>query len=413
MGIGLGDPISVVNSVDVWVDFLMLDTGGAPLPSLDLATINIWYSKHNANSLVSKTLTPGTNLVEVGDGYYRVLLTAAEVDTVGLFFLVVEAATAAQTFDLLYILAEEGVEGGIPQNSEAWLPYRAITGFAATGVTGLASVSNLRYKKFGANVQVVKTPTFPADIRDLGRGIYSLRFLSTELDVEGAFLYTVVQTPHDTFNVALNVALGGSNSFVFTVEIDGQPASGHYIDVRRASDLSLLGSVQTGVTGKATALLPQGDFIATLRNGTRVYDENNTPIFVSDQSSLNKKTLDGAGLTATTPGSLPNVSTGTATLQNPAQVPIKGQTIRVTMRKPQLEGGILYLGYEDLVTDENGQVSKDFTEGLLITVVVEGTNIVREFEVPTSDFNLLSSALSVADPFTITTPTFPVAPTHV
>lgn len=413
MGIGLGDPVSVVKAVDVWVDFMMLDTNGAPLAGLDLATINLWYSKYNSVSLVSKALTPGTDLKEVGDGYYRVLLTEAEVDTVGIFLLVVEAATAAQTLEIIYILAEEGVEGGIPQNAESWLPYRAITGYASTGVTGVASVSNLRYKKFGDLIQTVKTPTFPADMRELGRGVYTLKFLNTEMDIEGAFLYTAVQAPHDTFNLTLNVSLGGSNSYEFTVELSGEPAAGHFIDVRRKTDLSLLGTVQSGVTGKATALLPIGEHYATLRNSTHVYNTNNIEISVGSQAVLNKKILDAAGLTPSTPSPIPGISVGTATLLGPSEVPVKGKVIRVTMKKPQLSGGALYLGFVDLVTDANGKVSKEFTQGLLITMTIEGTDIVRTFAVPNIDFNLVSEALGIADPLTIVTPTFPVAPTHV
>lgn len=407
------DSITIVKSVDVWVDFLLRDTNGVPLSGVSLGSINLWYAKHNATSLVSKSLTPAMNLKEVGNGFYRVQFLASEVDTVGLFLVVVEATGAAQTLGLVHVIPADEAEAGVPVNADSWLPYRAITGYAATGVTGLTNVTSVHYKKFGDANETAKSITPVTDFRELGRGVYSIRFTSTELNTEGEFVYTVVTTGHDKFSQILNIALLGNNTFTFTVELNGVAAAGYYIDVRRQSDFSLVATVQTGADGKAAASLALGDYYATLRNASIVFDTNNVAFSVSSQSSLNTKTLDAAGITASSPAASANTSLGSATLQSPAQVPVKGRVIRVIMKKPQLSGEILYVDQDDLVTDENGKVSKSFTRGLLVTVVVEGTDIVRTFTVPDTDFNLISSALSVADPFTVITPTFPVAPTHV
>lgn len=412
MAVSVGTPIAVVTPIDTWVEFQLLDLSGNPLSGVDLSTIVMWTGKQNATSLVSKTVTPNITLKEVGQGTYSVLMTAAELDTVGLALLVVEAPTASQSLSFLYVIQEEGQESGIPQNSESWLPYRAISGFAATGVTGLTTVDSVHYKKSGDNAQVAKVITPATDFRELGRGLYAIRFSTTELDTSGPFQYNVLRTGSDQFSFYTDLVVSGNNRFEFTVELDGNAAVGYDIQVRRATDLSLIGTVTTDTQGKAEVFLPIGEYYATLVQGSVVFDKNNILFEVSEQDGANCLQMDAAGITPTPSVSPPGVSTGAATIQDPLGHPISGLTVTVSIRRPALQGGILYMGTRDLITDHNGQVSGEFAQGNLITVNVEGTNINREFEVPTSAFNLISAALDVADPFTVQTPNFPAAPIH-
>lgn len=412
MSITPSDPVTITTSADTWIEFKVTDMAGAPVAGLTLGDFVCWYAKQNAATLASKALTPGTNLSEVGRGVYRILFTAAELDTIGLFLFVVEVTGNAQTAAFANVVREAGVGGGIQQNSESWLPYRAASGIVSTGTTGISTLDAVQYKKSDASVMTTKTITPVTDLRELGRGLYSIRFTTTELDTLGSFTYAVAKTGSDLFLQFMIVVAGGSNKYEFVLEDSGSPMAGVYIDIREKNTLTLVGTVQTGADGKANAYIPLGDFIATLRDGSKVFTANNHAFSVSAQAPANCLELDVEYITSTLAASAVGKSTGSATLHNVAGEPLPNKVIRVVAKLPQLQGGILYLYKKDLVTDQNGMVSYDFVQGITIAVSVEGTNLFREFEVPVTAFNLISELMAVDDPFTIQTPTFQTAPVH-
>lgn len=188
------------------------------------------------------------------------------------------------------------------------------------------------------------------------------------------------------------------------------PSVGVWVDVRKASDLSLVSSTQTGSDGKVVATLVEGSYLLVLREGSKIFNTNNTAITVG--SDNDEVVLSDEGITVISPTPPEGMVNGTATLRYANGAPVVGATIMVTMHQPTLDGGALYLGAFPLVTGRDGSVTEAFLPGLVIAVTVEKTNIYREFEVPDTDFNLMSAALSVADPFTIQSPTFPIAPSH-
>lgn len=190
----------------------------------------------------------------------------------------------------------------------------------------------------------------------------------------------------------------------------GDPYVGVWVDIRNQSDLSLEHSSQTASDGKIAPTLDEGDYIATLRDGTRIFSENNTLFTVSDDNDPLE--LSGTFIDPITPGVPVGMVTGTATLRYPNGQPVVGATIIVSMYQPQLEGGALYTKGSQLITGRDGSVTENFVPGLQVVMTVEGTHIFRQFEVPDANFNIMSTALSTSDPFTIQSPSFPIAPTH-
>lgn len=411
MAINISDPISVPLAEDAWVDFLLKDTSGNPLPGVNLSTVLLWYLRPNDNTLETKLLSPGINLQEVGAGVYSVLFTADELDKVGVFAFVVEATGASQGFKNFYVIAEDGVEGGVAVNSESWLPWRAISGNAASGSAGLTPAT-VYYKKAGGASFSTKALTLVDDLRDLGRGLYSIRFTTDELDTLGPFTYNVLTLTVDPFLFFGDVVSGTADKFVFTVLEQSLPIANITLQIRDADTYALLGSVVSGTSGKATVYLTRGTYIVTLVFGTTVFDRNNIPFEVHEQASLNEMSLDAAGLTPVTVPTTTMV-TGSAEVRNASNEPLEDVLITVVMRKPTAVGGVLYMGTQELLTGPDGKVSKEFEPGLLLQVSVQGTRMIREYEVPVVDFNLITAALGVADPLTIQTPTYPVAPSHV
>jgi len=60
-----------------------------------------------------------------------------------------------------------------------------------------------------------------------------------------------------------------------------------------------------------------------------------------------------------------------------------------------------------IVTDNAGHAEVCLVAGLKVKVVFEGTNYIREFTVPDTDFNLLDAMATAPDPFDIEEPKFP------
>jgi len=412
MSVGIADPIQITKNTEAWVDINIRDLSGVPKLGLDVSTLSLWIAKQNDTTLQTKSLTHTVDVKEVGQGRYSVRLDATDVDTLGTLLLVVEAPLCIQGAFYVYVSSRNGDESGVLQESESWLPYHAVTGNVATGTTGLTTVSSVFYKKFGSGANVAKVINPSTDFRELGRGLYSIRFTTDELDTGGQLTYSVQAVNQIQFDMGVNITNGGYYLYTFSLATEDVPSIGYYVDIRDGDDMRLLGTAISGVGGVAVVYLPIGEFVATIRKTDVVFDTNNVPFSVSIQTDVNSLTLETDGIVGLTSSAPSSTSKGVATLQTPLGFPLRGYTVRVSMKNPQLMGSVLHLSYDDLVTNEFGVVEHDFPQGMIVTVTIEGTHIHREFEVPVTDFNLISAALSVADPFTIQSPSYPVAPIH-
>lgn len=410
MSIELGSPVTIALAEMAWVDFVMLDTNGDPIAGLDLNTFSVWIMKQNG-VLSSKSLSPNNTLKAKTLGVYSVLFSATDLDTLGLFCFVVEATNAAQYLGVFYVADPDGAEGGIMLRSLSWLPYRAISGHAATGVTGKTHSDLAVFYKKNGDVAITQKTIGAGDFTERGRGLYSIKFTPEELSDEGVFVYIITCTGVDAFIHTHNIALGLHDSFVFTVKDNGVAQDGVTVEVRYPNTYGLVGSVVTDADGEGKVVLGRGTYIATIRHGTKIFTTNNIPFEVTEVDYENVLDIDADGIT---PDQLASVTTvvGSCTICGPTQEPLQDVIVRVTILSPYVASGVFYCGYTEKRTNELGQAAFNLQPATTVGVSIMNTSVYRELEVPATDFNLLSEVMGIADPFTIVTPSFPSAPTH-
>ncbi len=105
--------------------------------------------------------------------------------------------------------------------------------------------------------------------------------------------------------------------------------------------------------------------------------------------------------------------TGSVSLVDVSGIPVSGQLIEFYTLSPDLlvSGYVVGMGDRStsFTTDANGQAEMQFVVGQQLRVVFAGTSFVRQFTVPTSNFDLLTVLSSTDDLFNVQQPQIPAA----
>lgn len=115
----------------------IMNADGSPALGLDAASVTCQFRRADDSIFISKALD-GSNFAELGNGFYQVTFTAAELSTVGVFLFVLNGAGLRQASNEAQIVSADSL---IPTNPTT-LPTCRLTGALASlggsGVEGAA-----------------------------------------------------------------------------------------------------------------------------------------------------------------------------------------------------------------------------------------------------------------------------------
>jgi hypothetical protein len=92
-------------SVAAKMPVLLRDTSGVPVTGVVFGGVTVKYRKFGQTSFTTKTIS-GSDWFEVGDGWYDVLFSASELDTVEDFNYIVQEASSVQWNGFAVIVPE-------------------------------------------------------------------------------------------------------------------------------------------------------------------------------------------------------------------------------------------------------------------------------------------------------------------
>lgn len=165
----------VVQGVAAPLTVAIMETDGTPALGLDFASVTCQFRKADDSAFASKTLD-GSNFTELGNGFYAVTFSAADLSTLGTFLFVLNGAGLQQSSNEAQVVS---AASQIP-TTPAYLPTCRLTG-------AIASLGGAAVEGAAVSAKVLGMPTIEGVV-----GVTDDMATATT-DANGVFFLDLVQ----------------------------------------------------------------------------------------------------------------------------------------------------------------------------------------------------------------------------